>query len=154
MSILKEGDIAPAFSAKDQNGKLVHLSDFSGKKLILFFYPKDNTPGCTAEACNFRDNYESLTAEGFEVVGVSVDGESSHLRFASKYNLPYTLLVDEDKKIVEAYQVWVEKSMFGKKYMGTARKTFIIDESGRIQHIIDKVKTKEASEQVRALFKK
>lgn len=154
MSILKEGDIAPTFSAKDQNGKLVHLSDFSGKKLILFFYPKDNTPGCTAEACNFRDNYESLTAEGFEVVGVSVDGESSHLRFASKHSLPYTLLVDEDKKIVEAYQVWVEKSMFGKKYMGTARKTFIIDESGRIQHIIDKVKTKEASEQVRALFKK
>lgn len=154
MSNLKEGDKAPAFSAKDQNGKTIHLSDFSGKKLILFFYPKDNTPGCTAEACNFRDNYESLTSEGFEVVGVSVDGESSHLRFASKHNLPYTLLVDEDKKIVEAYQVWVEKSMFGKKYMGTARKTFIIDESGTIQHIIDKVKTKEASEQVRALFKK
>lgn len=154
MSNLKEGDKAPAFSAKDQNGKLVHLSDFSGKKLILFFYPKDNTPGCTTEACNFRDNYESLTAEGFEVVGVSVDGESSHLRFASKHNLPYTLLVDEDKKMVEDYKVWVEKSMFGKKYMGTARKTFIIDENGIILHIIDKVKTKEASEQVRALFKK
>jgi len=154
MSNLKEGDKAPAFSAKDQNGKLVHLSDFSGKKLILFFYPKDNTPGCTTEACNFRDNYESLTAEGFEVVGVSIDKESSHLRFASKHNLPYTLLVDEDKKMVEDYQVWVEKSMFGKKYMGTARKTFIIDENGTILHIIDKVKTKEASEQVRALFQK
>lgn len=154
MSNLKEGDKAPAFSAKDQKGKLVHLSDFSGKKLILFFYPKDNTPGCTTEACNFRDNYESLTAEGFEVVGVSVDGESSHLRFASKHNLPYTLLVDEDKKMVEDYKVWVEKSMFGKKYMGTARKTFIIDENGIILHIIDKVKTKEASEQVRALFQK
>ncbi|HLT41174.1 MAG TPA: peroxiredoxin, partial [Sphingobacteriaceae bacterium] len=133
---------------------LVHLSDFSGKKLILFFYPKDNTPGCTTEACNFRDNYESLTAEGFEVVGVSVDGESSHRRFSSKHNLPYTLLVDEDKKMVEDYKVWVEKSMFGKKYMGTARKTFIIDENGIILHIIDKVKTKEASEQVRALFQK
>src|SRR5690554_1901641 len=105
MNILKEKDKAPAFSAKDQNGNIVHLSDFSGKKLILFFYPKDNTPGCTAEACNFRDNYESLSAEGFEVVGVSVDGESSHQRFASKHNLPYTLLVDEDKKIVNAYQV-------------------------------------------------
>jgi peroxiredoxin Q/BCP len=153
MEILKEKDKAPAFSAKDQDGKVVHLSDFAGKKLILFFYPKDNTPGCTAEACNFRDNYESLIKEGFEVVGVSVDGEKSHQRFASKHNLPYPLLVDEDKKIVEAYQVWVEKSMFGKKYMGTARKTFIIDENGIIQHIIDKVKTKEASEQVRALLK-
>lgn len=151
MNKLKEGDKAPEFSAKDQNGKTVSLSDFSGKKLILFFYPKDNTPGCTAEACNFRDNYQGLQADGFEVVGVSVDGESSHQRFASKYNLPFTLLVDEDKKIVEAYQVWVEKSMFGRKYMGTARKTFIINEKGIIQHIIDKVKTKEASQQVREL---
>lgn len=151
MNKLKEGDKAPDFSAKDQNGKTVSLSDFSGKKLILFFYPKDNTPGCTAEACNFRDNYQGLLADGFEVVGVSVDGESSHQRFASKYNLPFTLLVDEDKKIVEAYQVWVEKSMFGRKYMGTARKTFIINEKGIIQHIIDKVKTKEASQQVREL---
>lgn len=148
---LKEGDKAPDFCAKDQNGKEVHLSDFSGKKLILFFYPKDNTPGCTAEACNFRDNYEDLIADGFEVIGVSVDGESSHQRFASKYNLPYKLLVDEDKKIVEAYQVWVEKSMFGRKYMGTARKTFIIDGYGVIQYIIDKVKTKEASQQIREL---
>lgn len=148
MSKLKAGDKAPNFSAKDQNGKLISLSDFSGKKLILFFYPKDNTPGCTAEACNFRDNYESLVADGFEVVGVSVDGESSHQRFASKYNLPFTLLVDEDKKLVQAYQVWIEKSMFGRKYMGTARKTFIINEDGIIQHIIDKVKTKEASQQV------
>lgn len=151
MNKLKEGDKAPNFSAKDQNGKLISLSDFSGKKLILFFYPKDNTPGCTAEACNFRDNYESLVADGFEVVGVSVDGESSHQRFATKYNLPFTLLVDEDKKIVDAYQVWIEKSMFGRKYMGTARKTFIINEHGIIQHIIDKVKTKEASQQVREL---
>ena len=151
MNKLKEGDKAPSFNAKDQNGKSVSLSDFSGKKLILFFYPKDNTPGCTAEACNFRDNYQDLLADGFEVVGVSVDGESSHKRFASKYNLPFTLLVDEDKKIVEAYQVWVEKSMFGRKYMGTARKTFIINEKGIIQHIIDKVKTKEASQQVREL---
>jgi peroxiredoxin Q/BCP len=152
MNKLKEGDKAPNFSAKDQNGKLISLSDFLGKKLILFFYPKDNTPGCTAEACNFRDNYESLLADGFEVIGVSVDGESSHQRFASKYNLPFALLVDEDRKVVEAYQVWIEKSMFGRKYMGTARKTFIIDENGIIQHIIDKVKTKEASQQVRELI--
>ncbi len=151
MNNLKEGDKAPTFSAKDQNGKEVNLSDFLGKKLILFFYPKDNTPGCTAEACNFRDNYESLIADGFEVVGVSVDGESSHQRFALKHNLPFTLLVDQDKKIVEAYEVWIEKSMFGRKYMGTARKTFIINENGSIQHIIDKVKTKEASQQVREL---
>jgi peroxiredoxin Q/BCP len=153
MNKLKEGDKAPAFSAKDQDGKMIHLSDFSGKKLILFFYPKDNTPGCTAEACNFRDHYESLTADGFAVVGVSIDNASSHQRFILKHNLPYTLLVDEDKKMVEAYQVWVEKSMFGRKYMGTARKTFIIDENGIIQHIIDKVKTKEATEQIRALLK-
>ena len=151
MNKLKEGDKAPNFSAKDQNGKEIRLIDFSGKKLILFFYPKDNTPGCTAEACNFRDNYESLLADGFEVVGVSVDGENSHQRFALKHNLPFTLLVDEDKKIVEDYQVWIEKSMFGRKYMGTARKTFIINEEGIIQHIIEKVKTKEASQQVREL---
>lgn len=152
MNKLNEGDKAPNFSAKDQNGKTVSLSDFSGKKLILFFYPKDNTPGCTAEACNFRDNYESLLADGFEVVGVSIDGESSHQRFASKHNLPFPLLVDENKKIVEAYQVWIEKSMFGRKYMGTARKTFIINEDGIIQYIIDKVKTKEASQQVRDII--
>lgn len=146
--MLKEGDKAPAFSAKDQDGKTIRLSDFEGKKLILFFYPKDNTPGCTAEACNFRDHYVDLKDKGFEILGVSIDGEKSHQRFISKHELPYSLLVDEDKQLVEAYQVWVEKNTFGKKYMGTARKTFVIDEQGIIQHIIDKVQTKNASEQI------
>lgn len=148
MNKLKEGDKAPAFSAKDQDGKEINLTDFAGKKLILFFYPKDSTPGCTAEACNFRDNYSDLQAKGFEILGVSIDGEKSHQRFISKHELPYSLLVDEEKNIVKAYQVWIEKNTFGKKYMGTARKTFIIDEHGIILHIIDKVKTKNASEQI------
>lgn len=151
--MLKEGDKAPAFSAKDQDGKTIRLSDFEGKKLILFFYPKDNTPGCTAEACNFRDHYVDLKDKGFEILGVSIDGEKSHQRFISKHELPYSLLVDEDKQLVEAYQVWVEKNTFGKKYMGTARKTFVIDEQGIIQHIIDKVQTKNASEQILEILK-
>lgn len=153
MNMLKEGDKAPAFSAKDQDGKTVQLSDFAGKKLILFFYPKDNTPGCTTEACNLRDHYIDLKAKGFEVLGVSIDGEKSHQRFISKHELPYSLLVDEDKQLVEAYQVWVEKNTFGKKYMGTARKTFIINEHGIILHIIDKVQTKNASEQILEILK-
>lgn len=153
MNPLKEGDKAPAFSAKDQNGNTIQLSDFSGKKLILFFYPKDNTPGCTAEACNFRDNYSELLDKGYKVVGVSIDGEKSHQRFVEKYDLPYPLLVDEEKQLVEAYQVWVEKNTFGRKYMGTARTTFVIDENGIIQHIIKKVKTKNATEQLLELVK-
>lgn len=153
MNPLKEGDNAPAFSAKDQNGNTIQLSDFSGKKLILFFYPKDNTPGCTAEACNFRDNYSELLDKGYKVVGVSIDGEKSHQRFVEKYDLPYPLLVDEEKQLVEAYQVWVEKNTFGRKYMGTARTTFVIDENGIIQHIIKKVKTKNATEQLLELVK-
>lgn len=153
MRPLKEGDQAPAFSAKDQNGNTIQLSDFSGNKLILFFYPKDNTPGCTAEACNFRDNYTDLLDKGYKVVGVSIDGEKSHQRFVEKYDLPYPLLVDEEKQLVEAYQVWVEKNTFGRKYMGTARTTFVIDENGIIQHIIKKVKTKNATEQILELVK-
>lgn len=152
MDKLKEGDKAPDFRAQDQNGKEISLSDYKGKKLILFFYPKDNTPGCTAEACNLRDHYQSFLSDGFEILGVSIDGESSHQRFATKHQLPFSLLVDDQKKIVNDYQVWVEKSMFGKKYMGTARKTFIIDENGIIQHIIHKVKSKEASQQIRDLL--
>lgn len=151
--MLKEGDKAPVFSAKDQDGNTIRLADFSGKKLILFFYPKDNTPGCTAEACNFRDHYVDLKGKGFEILGVSIDGEKSHQRFISKHELPYSLLVDEDKQIVEAYQVWVEKNTFGKKYMGTARKTFVINEQGIILHIIDKVQTKNASEQILEILK-
>jgi len=148
MAELKEGDKAPAFSAKDQNGNTVSLSDFAGKDVILYFYPKDDTPGCTAEACDFRDNYQSLQQKGFSIIGVSTDDEKSHQKFVTKYSLPFTLISDDEKKIVEEYGVWVEKNMYGKKYMGTARKTFIIDGNGIIKKIIDKVDTKEASKQV------
>ena len=148
MSQLKEGDKAPNFTSKDQNGNTVSLDQFKGKKVILYFYPKDNTPGCTAEACDFRDNYQSLKAKGIEVLGVSIDDEKSHQKFITKFELPFTLLADTDKAIVEAYGVWGEKSMYGKKYMGTNRTTFIIDEEGKITHIISKVDTKNPSAQV------
>lgn len=153
MAELKEGDMAPAFTANDQNGKPVSLNDYSGKDLILYFYPKDNTPGCTAESCDFRDNYQSLLAQGFEVIGVSTDDEKSHQRFISKYELPFTLIADTDKTIVENYGVWVEKNLYGRKYMGTARKTFIIGKDGIIKKIIDKVDTKNSSRQVLDLLK-
>lgn len=148
MNDLSEGQKAPDFSANDQNGKKISLSDLAGKNIILYFYPKDDTPGCTAEACSFRDNYESLLAEGFEVLGVSTDDEKSHLKFISKHNLPFSLIADTEKTIVEAYGVWVEKNMYGKKYMGVARKTFVIDENGLIRKIIEKVDTKNSSAQV------
>jgi peroxiredoxin Q/BCP len=153
MNELSEGQKAPQFTANDQNGKSVSLSNFAGKSIILYFYPKDDTPGCTAEACSFRDNYESLLAEGFEVLGVSTDDEKSHLKFIGKYNLPFSLIADTEKKIVEAYGVWVEKNMYGKKYMGVSRKTFIIDKNGMIRKIIDKVDTKNSSAQVLEILK-
>ena len=153
MSTLQEGSKAPAFSAKDQNGRTVTLDQFKGKKVILYFYPKDNTPGCTTEACDFRDNYQGLRAKGIEVLGVSVDDEKSHQKFISKYNLPFTLLADTDQQIVQAYGVWGEKNMYGKKYMGTNRTTFVIDEQGNIAHIIKKVDTKNATAQVLELLK-
>lgn len=152
MNELKQGDNAPQFTAKDQNGTTVTLSQFNGKKVILYFYPKDNTPGCTAEACDFRDNYQSLTAKGITVLGVSVDDEKSHQKFITKYDLPFTLLADTDKKIVESYGVWAEKSMYGKTYMGINRTTFIIDEEGKIAHIITKVDTKNPTAQVLELL--
>ena len=153
MSNLAVGDKAPNFTSKDQNGNPVSLDQFIGKKVLLLFYPKDNTPGCTAEACDFRDNYQGLKAQGFEVLGVSVDDEKSHQKFIAKFDLPFTLLADTDKAIVEAYGVWAEKSMYGKKYMGTNRTTFIIDEEGNIAHIISKVDTKAPTAQVLALIK-
>ncbi|WP_395807344.1 thioredoxin-dependent thiol peroxidase [Daejeonella sp.] len=153
MNELSEGQKAPEFTANDQNGKSVSLNNFAGKSIILYFYPKDDTPGCTAEACSFRDNYESLLAEGFEVLGVSTDDEKSHLKFIGKYNLPFSLIADTEKKIVEAYGVWVEKNMYGKKYMGVSRKTFIIDKNGMIRKIIDKVDTKNSSAQVLEILK-
>lgn len=148
MATLKEGDKAPDFTAKDQNGKTISLADFKGKTVILYFYPKDDTPGCTAEACDFRDNYQSLVGKGFEVIGVSTDDEKSHKKFETKYNLPFPLIADESKEIVEAYGVWGEKNMYGKVYMGTMRTTFIIDANGIIQKIINKVDTKASSQQV------
>lgn len=153
MATLEIGQKAPAITAKNQNGENISLSDFIGTKVILYFYPKDNTPGCTTEACNFRDNYQSLKKDGFEIIGVSIDGEASHQKFINKHELPFQLLVDEDQKIVNDYGVWVEKNMYGKKYMGTARTTFVIDEQGNIAHIIKKVDNKNASQQIRNLIK-
>lgn len=145
---LKEGQKAPEFEGKDQDGKIIKLSDFKGKKVILYFYPKDDTPGCTTQACNLRDNMESLTKDNYVVLGVSPDDEKSHTKFIQKYGLPFSLIADTDKKINEAYGVWVEKSMYGRTYMGTARTTFVIDEDGNISKIINKVKTDAHTEQI------
>lgn len=145
---LKIGDKAPDFSVKDQSGKQVNLSDFKGKKVVLYFYPKDNTPGCTAEACNLRDNYSAFQKAGYEILGVSKDDEKSHQKFIDKFELPFTLLADTEKDIHEKYGTWVEKSMYGRKYMGTKRVTFVIDEDGKIEDIIEKVKTKEHTAQI------
>ena len=154
MSELKEGLQAPEITGTDQEGNTVTLSQFKGQKVVLYFYPKDDTPGCTTEACDFRDNYQGLKAKGIVVLGVSVDDEKSHQKFAAKHNLPFTLLADTDKKIVEGYGVWGEKNMYGKKYMGTNRTTFLIDENGIISHIIKKVDTKNATAQVLELIEK
>ncbi|MCK5207603.1 MAG: thioredoxin-dependent thiol peroxidase [Cyclobacteriaceae bacterium] len=146
--ILKAGDVAPDFSVNDQNGNLVKLSDFKGKKVVLYFYPKDNTPGCTAESCNLRDNYQALQKAGYEILGVSKDSEKSHRKFIDKFELPFTLLADTEKDIHEKYGTWIEKSMYGRKYMGTARVTFLIDENGIIEEIIEKVQTKDHTAQI------
>ena len=145
---LKVGDRAPEFSVNDQNGNPVKLSDFKGRKVVLYFYPKDNTPGCTAESCNLRDNYQALQKAGYEVLGVSKDNEKSHQKFIDKFELPFTLLADVEKDIHEKYGTWVEKSMYGRKYMGTARMTFLIDAEGKIEEIIEKVKTKDHTSQI------
>jgi peroxiredoxin Q/BCP len=130
---VKIGDPAPQFESKDQDGKTVKLSDYKGKKVVLYFYPKDDTPGCTAEACNLRDNYERFIDQGYEILGISSNDEKSHRKFIDKYNLPFRLIADTDKTIHEKYGTWVEKSMYGRKYMGTARTTFVIDEKGNIK---------------------
>ncbi|KGE15034.1 thioredoxin-dependent thiol peroxidase [Sphingobacterium deserti] len=152
MAELAVGDKAPEIIAQNQSGESINLSSFLGKKVILYFYPKDNTSGCTTEACNFRDNYQALLQDGFEVIGVSIDSEQSHQKFISKFELPFHLLADEDQKIVNDYGVWVEKNMYGKKYMGTARTTFVINEKGIIEHIIKKVDNKNATQQIRDLY--
>lgn len=145
---LSIGDPAPDFTSLDQNGQPVKLSDYRGKKIVLYFYPKDDTSGCTAQACSLRDNYAELRAAGYEVLGVSIDNEKSHQKFIGKYDLPFTLVADTDKQVVEAYDVWKEKSMYGRKYMGTVRTTFLIDENGIITDVITKVDTKQHAEQI------
>ncbi|MEY5048951.1 MAG: hypothetical protein RLZZ175_2310 [Bacteroidota bacterium] len=142
------GDKAPDFKSKDDKGNTISLSQFLGKKIVLYFYPKDNTPGCTEQACNLRDNYESLLANGYVVLGVSIDDEKSHTKFINKFNLPFPLIADTEKEIVNLYGVWAEKSMYGKTYMGIVRTTFIIDENGVIIEVIAKVKTKEHYNQI------
>ena len=150
--MLKEGDKAPDFTTKDQNGNAVKLSDFKGKRVVLYFYPKDDTPGCTKEACSFRDADSVYNKKDIKVFGVSTDSEKSHQKFISKYQLPFDLLADTEKEIVEKYGVWGEKSMYGKKYMGTFRKTFLVDEDGKIAKIFDKVNVSEHADEVLEAF--
>ncbi len=148
MITLKIGDKAPYFKGKDQNGNYVQLDDFAGKNLILYFYPKDNTPGCTAEACNLRDNYALFLKKGYAVVGISADNEKSHQKFIEKFNLPFPLIADTDKEILKAYGVWGPKKFMGRTYDGINRTTFVISEVGIISEIIEKVDTKNHSQQL------
>jgi thioredoxin-dependent peroxiredoxin len=150
MNLLQAGAKAPDFNTSDQSGKKVGLKDYRGKKVVLYFYPKDDTPGCTKEACAFRDHFAEFKKLGVEVLGVSVDTEKSHKSFAEKFKLPFTLLADTEKKIVNAYGVWGEKSMYGRKYMGTSRVTYLIDESGRIAAVFPKVKPEEHAGEILA----
>lgn len=148
MTHLKVGDIAPDIQFSDQDGTLLSLKSYLGSKVILYFYPKDNTPGCTAEACNLRDNYQVLKDKGYIIIGVSADDEKSHKNFSSKYSLPFTLISDKAKKIILDYGVWGKKKLYGKEYDGIFRFTFIIDESGKIVHIFTKVDTKNHTQQI------
>jgi peroxiredoxin Q/BCP len=148
MSTLKQGDKAPAINAKDQSGNTITLNDYAGKKVVLYFYPKDDTPGCTAEACNLRDNYDSLLNAGFDVIGVSTDNEKSHQKFITKYSLPFRLISDTDQKVSNDYGVWGLKKFMGKEYMGINRTTFLIDENGKIEKVIEKVDTKNHIAQI------
>lgn len=150
--MLKEGDIAPDFTAKNQDGNDVKLADLRGKRVVLYFYPKDDTPGCTKEACSLRDSFDVFEQKGIKVLGVSNDSEKSHQKFITKYSLPFDLLADTDKTLVETYGVWGEKSMYGKKYMGINRMTFLIDEDGKIVKIFNKVKVAEHADEVLAAF--
>ncbi|MAO08571.1 MAG: thioredoxin-dependent thiol peroxidase [Alteromonas sp.] len=148
MKTLKEGDKAPNFSAKDQDGNTITLSDYKGKKLIVFFYPKANTPGCTAEACNLSDHYAELQKEGYEILGVSADSEKKQSNFRNKFNFPYPLLADEDKEVINAFGVWGPKKFMGREFDGIHRTTFIIDEKGVVERVISKVKTKDHAAQI------
>ena len=148
MTSLKAGDKAPEFTGKNENGKELSLSDFAGKKLVLYFYPKDMTPGCTTQSCNLRDNYDLLLKQGYQVLGVSADSEARHQKFIAKYDLPFSLLADEDHAVLNAYGVWGPKKFMGKEYDGIHRTTFVIDGNGLIEEVITKVKTKEHADQI------
>ena len=150
--MIKEGDAAPDFTARDAEGNEVKLSDLRGQKVVLYFYPKDDTPGCTKEACSFRDAHDVYGEKGIKVLGVSLDDEASHRKFASKYDLPFTLLADTDHSISDAYGVYGEKNWMGKKYMGVDRKTFLIDEQGNIKKVFDKVNVEQHADEVLAAF--
>lgn len=149
---LKEGDKAPDFAVADQSGKVVRLKDLRGKKIVLYFYPKDDTPGCTREACSFRDSFAKFKTSGIEVFGVSLDSEKSHQKFIDKFSLPFNLLADTDRKLSESFGTYGEKKFMGRKYMGNHRMTFLIDEKGKIKKIFDKVKPDEHAEEVLAAF--
>jgi peroxiredoxin Q/BCP len=148
MVTLKAGDAAPGIDAVDQDGKRITLESFRGKKVVLYFYPKDNTPGCTAESCDLRDHYTQFLRKGYEVIGVSADSQKSHRSFISKYDLPFRLISDENKKVLNDYGAWGKKMMVGKSYMGILRKTFVINEEGIIERIIENVNTREHSKQI------
>lgn len=152
MANLEPGDKAPEFKGEIQSGEEVKLSDYKGEKLVLFFYPKDDTPGCTKEACNLRDNYDKLREEGFKLLGVSPDPVKKHQKFIDKYDLPFDLLADVDKEVLKDYGVWGPKKFMGREYEGVHRTTFIIDEKGKIEHVIEKVKTKDHAEQILELY--
>lgn len=154
MATLQVGDKAPDFKGIDQNGSTVSVTDFAGKRLILYFYPKDNTPGCTDEACSLKNGWAELRSKGFEILGVSADSAASHQKFIEKHSLPFNLVADTDKVILEAYDAWGEKSMYGKKYMGVIRKTYIINGEGVIEKIFDKVKVKSHDQQILEAYKK
>lgn len=148
MALLAKGEKAPDFKGLNQKGEQISLSDYKGKKLILYFYPKDNTPGCTAESCNLSDNYDVWLNKGYEVVGVSPDSVKSHEKFANKYGFKFNLIADTEKEILQAYGVWGEKSMYGRKYMGVIRTTYVIDENGIIEEVFEKVETKDHTNQI------
>lgn len=152
MTNLQKGDLAPTFTSKDQNGKEVKLSDYKGSKVALYFYPKDMTPGCTNQACNLRDNFAELKKEGIVVLGVSPDGETRHQKFIDKHELPFTLIADTDKEVINAYGIWGPKKFMGKEYDGLHRTTFLINEEGKIHDIIKKPKTKAHAEEILSLF--
>jgi len=148
MNTLKVGDKVPNFSSANEHGEPVSLSDYKGKKLVVFFYPKASTPGCTVEACNLRDNYKVLQEKGYELLGVSADSTKRQLNFKNKYEFPFPLLADEDKIVIEAFGVWGSKKFMGKTYDGIHRMTFLVDEEGMVEHVISKVKTKEHAAQI------